>query len=134
MLRPRGSVILCPTPQLRRNHRHEDHDMNRTIRTTGFAAAVLVGFAASGTFVEPARADATPRTRSLVVEYPADALEREEGRQALQARIESAARIVCWPVNIKESAARRASRECREEAVAKAMAQVEGQRSAAVRR
>jgi UrcA family protein len=118
---------------LRLNHRHEGNDMNTRFRTLGSTTVLLAALLSSAAFVERAQADATPATLSAVVQYTPDDLAGQENRRALEARIASAARAVCGSIDIREIERRQAVKACRKAAVANALAQVEAERSAALR-
>lgn len=89
---------------------------------TAVAACLAIG--ALGT----ARADAP----SMRVSYQDLNLSTEKGSQALYARIASAARAVCAAEDIRDLKARPAINACREEAIARAVHNVDSPRLAAL--
>jgi UrcA family protein len=66
-------------------------------------------------------------TRSVIVRYERDALNHDGGRQALNARIETAARAVCGRMDIKDFHARRLWKQCVEAAASEALQQLDEQ-------
>lgn len=91
----------------------------------GFAALCILaaGMAASGIAAagEPQRVTGV---RSVVVRYSDLDLNREQGSQAVYARLRSAARRVCGSVDPRDAAARLAWRTCYRKALDHAVAEL----------
>jgi UrcA family protein len=109
--------------------------MNNTIKRTGFRAIpVALGATAAlmlGTFNAPA-AFAAPGddAPSLVVKFDARELESSAGVAALYRRIETAARQVCPEDSERDLSRAAAGRQCRKDAVARAVETINNPRLA----
>ena len=107
--------------------------MKTRIITNGSTTLALVGMLGGAMLSAGAQAAAPETTHRVAVRYTEAELAKETQRQALEARVESAAREACGQADIRNLALRRAERECRAIAIARAMAEIEAQRAAALK-
>jgi UrcA family protein len=98
------------------------------------AAALLLALAATPSGAAPDTTETQiVSTRSVIVRYEQKALDDDGGREALNARIEMAARGVCGPKEIKSFHARRLWKQCVDDAVNGALRQLDQQSHALLR-
>ena len=98
------------------------------------ATAVLLALSATPLQAETAAQDAAVvSTHAVVVRFEKDALDHENGRRVVNARIEAAARAVCGRVDIKSFYARRLWKQCLEDAMNGALQQLDERQFATLR-
>ena len=75
---------------------------------------------------------ADPGVRSIVVKYSPQSLATDGGVQDLYRRIKYAAREVCPALSTRDFSAQREAEQCRDQAVARAIRQIDNSRLAAL--
>jgi UrcA family protein len=95
------------------------------------AALATLGLTATAYADNPAEKAPVVSTKSVALHYDRNASDGD--RDALVARIETAARAVCGPMEVKDFHARRLWKQCVDTAVADAMQQLDRQQLARLR-
>jgi UrcA family protein len=126
-------VILCSRRSCGNSSTGKVTDMKTKTGATIYAAALLltIGAAAAQAADDVSSRDGQVTIRSVPVRYTVESLNHDDGKQALVARLESAARRACGSFDIKDLDARRRWNECYEAALADAVARVGTERVAA---
>ena len=112
--------------------------MNHFISTGGtgsrikFASIVLAGLAGLAAFGTASAASPDSAAPSLVVHYTDQSLATDRGVNELYHRIASAAVKVCPDVSIRDLGALRQVENCRNEAIARAIRQIDNSKLAAL--
>ena len=104
------------------------------LRTTVATIALLaLGLASASQATADTRKAPVVSTASIALHYQAQALLEEDRRRELDSRIETAARALCGPLEIKSFHARRLWKACYDTAVADAKRQLDRTALAALR-
>lgn len=107
---------------------------NTNLRTAAAAFALLaLGLASASSATADTRKAPVVSTASIALHYDTQALLEEDRRRELDSRIETAARALCGPLEVKSFHVRRLWKECYDTAVADAKRQLDRTALAALR-